>query len=156
MSNSNQKSLKVFIENQVIKNVKKIRAKHAPFSEIVDSVPKTLSIKAIYNLNMKFKHFYLIIVNNYSNNPKLRYFLAISLANSSSDFLVYLAQEYVKKSELKLIQYSVFPKTLRIQLIILKELKQIQDYSQSLEELKIVRKLFRNKLEKVKNMVENE
>jgi hypothetical protein len=156
MHNSSQTDLKSFIQNELIKNIKKVRGKHAPISEIVNSVPKTLIVEKIYDLRENYKNFFLFIVKNYSKVPKLRYFLALSLAYTSSDLLVQLAMEFAVKNDLKLIQYSIFPKTLRIQLLLLKEIVDIKDYANSIEKLKSYRKEFRHKLGQVKNLVENE
>ncbi|MFW9987677.1 MAG: hypothetical protein ACFFC3_03395, partial [Candidatus Odinarchaeota archaeon] len=63
---------------------------------------------------------------------------------------------YAIKNDLKLIQYSIFPKMLRIQLLLIKELNQSEDYSNSMEKLKSIRSIFRIKLDRFKNLVENE
>ncbi len=156
MQNSTQTDLKSFIQNDIIKNIKKVKAKHAPISEIVDNIPKTLVIEKIYDLQEKFKNFYFFIAKNFSKTPKLRYFLAISLANSSSDLLVQLARDFAVKNDFKLIQYSIFPKTLRIQLLLLKEIKEVEDYTDLIEKLKSYRIEFRSKLGSVRNLIENE
>ncbi len=155
MENSNLKELKLFIEKNVIKNMKKVRGKHAPIAEIIDNKFYNLSVKSIYDLKEKYKNLFLFIVKNYSKTPKLRYFLVISLANNSSDFLVQLAKDLAIKNDLKLIQYSIFPKNLRIQLLLIKQINQIEDYYNFIERLKFFRMEFRNKLEKIKNLVEN-
>jgi hypothetical protein len=156
MHESNHSDLKSFINNKLTNNGKQIKAKHSPISEFVDNVPQSLRIEKIYDLSTKEKYTFLFIVRNYDKKPKLRYFLAISLANNSSDLLVQFARDYAIKSNLKLIQYSIYPKTLRIQLLMLKELKTMEDYTNSIEKLKIYRKQFRSKLVKIKNIVENE
>jgi len=149
-------NLNSFIKNEIIKDIKKLRGKHTPISEVVHNDSKFLRVEKIYDLSKKKKYFYLLIVRNYNKLPKLRYFLAISLANNSSDLLVQLARNYALKNDLKIIQYSIFPKTLRIQLLLLKELKLIEDYANSIDKLKIYRKEFRSKLIKIKNLLENE
>ena len=151
-----QINLKSFIKNEIIKKVKKLKGKHAPISELVNNVSKPLSVEKIYDLSEKNKYYFLVIVKNYSKRPKLRYFLAILLANNSSDLLVQLARDYAIKHDLKLIQYSLFPKTLRIQLLLLKEIKKIEDYSNFIEKLNHFRKEFRSKLVKIKKIIENE
>ncbi len=156
MKNSTKTDLKSFIQNDIIKNIKKIKAKHAPISEIVDNIPKTLAIEKIYDLRENYKNFYFFIAKNFSKTPKLRYFLGISLANSSSDLLVQLARDFAVKNDFKLIQYSIFPKSLRIQLLLLKEIKEVEDHTALIEKLKFYRTEFRNKLGKVRNLVENE
>ena len=155
MSKSNRSDLKSFIKDEFIKDTKKIRGKHSPISELVDNVPKSLKVEKMYDLSKKDKYTFLLIVRNYSKKPKLRYFLAISLAFNSSDLLVQFARDFALKDELKLIQYSVFPKTLRIQLLLLKELKNTEDYANSISILKTNRKEFRSALLKIKNLIEN-
>jgi hypothetical protein len=155
MSKIDQTDLKSFIKNELIKETKKVRGKHSPISELVDNVPQSLKVEKLYDLSKKEKYCFLFIVRNYSKKPKLRYFLAVSLAYNSSDLLVQFAREYALKNDLKLIQYSVFLKTLRIQLLLLKELKKIEDYANSINILKIYRKEFRGTLLKIKNLLEN-
>jgi len=155
MRELNHNDLKSFIKHEIIKEIKKIRGKHSPISEVVNNVSQSLRVEKIYDLSKKEKYYFLLITRNYNKQPKLRYFLAISLANNSSDLLVQFARDFVIKSDLKLIQYSIFPKTLRIQLLLLKELKLIEDYANSIDKFKNYRKEFRSNLVKVKNLVEN-
>jgi len=152
----NEKELKSFVESEVIKDIKKIRGKKAPIAEIVDNTLLALPVKSIYDMNEVIKKFYFFIVQNHSKQPKLRYFLTITLADNSSDLLVQLAKEFAIKNGLKLIQYSIYPKTLRTQLLSMKEIKNPTDYSNSIEVLKAFRKDFREKLVKLKKLVENE
>ena len=146
MANSNGKDIKSFIKSDIINKIKKIRGKHSPIAEIVENKPRSLSVKSIHDLNQKLKNFYFITLKNYSKEPKLRYFLTISIANNSSDLLVQLAREMALKHDLKLIQYSIFPKTLRIQLLCMKEIQKIKDYTDSVKILKSIHKEFREKL----------
>jgi len=155
MQNSNRKELKVFIEKNIIKNMKKVRGKHASIVEIVENTSYPLSMKSIYDLRPKFKNFFLFIAKNYSKQPKLRFFIAIILANNSSDLLVQLARDYAIKKNLKLIQYSIFPKTLRIFLLSIKEIEKVDEFTNSIENLKGFRHIFRNKLEKLAISIEN-
>jgi len=156
MQNSIKPDLKSFIKNEIIKNAKKIKGKHAPISEIVNNTSKILTIENIYDLRNRYRNYYFFIVKNFAKTPKLRYFLATSLANSSSDLLVQIARDLAVKNDLKLIQYSIFPKTFRIQLLILKEVKEIKDFINLTETLKSYRTEFRDKLDKIRNLVENE
>ncbi|MFW9998595.1 MAG: hypothetical protein ACFE9Q_01660 [Candidatus Hodarchaeota archaeon] len=156
MNDTKPIDLNSFIKTTVVKNYIKVRGKHSPISEIVNKVSKSLSVKKIYDLRERENHFYVIIVKNYSKHPKLRYFIAISLANNSSDLLVQLARNIAVRNDLKLIQYSIFPKTLRIQLLLLKEIKKVEDYAIFIEKLKTFRKEFRTKLSNLRNLVENE
>jgi len=149
-NDSNRKTLKIHVKSSIIKNCKKIRAKHSNISEIVDKVPKTLEIKSIYDLSKNFNNLYLMIVRNHSKQPKKRYFLAISLASQSSDLLVNLTRELVdKRDEIKLIQFSIQPKSMRVSLLALKELNSVENYSKPIELLQELRNKFRQKLLKI-------
>ena len=98
-----------------------------------------------------------MIVRNHAKQPKTRYFLAISLASQSSDLLVNLTRELVNKDDnMKLIQFSIHPKSMRVSLLALKELNSAENYSRSVEVLQELRKKFRQKLTKIANQVENE
>ena len=153
---SETESLKEYIKNEIIINAKKVRGRHTPISEIVNNVPKTLKIKEIYKLQGKLKNIYLFIANNYTKKPKMRYFLVISLASQSSDFLASLAKNFAKRNNLKLIQYSIFPKILRINLLLIKELTEIEDYSKSIQMLKNFRIVFQNRLTNFRDLIENQ
>ncbi len=153
---SDQEDLKTFIKTDITKASKKVKGKHSPISEVVDEVLRVLKVQAIYDLNQYHKNFYLINVKNYIKKPKIRYYLSVTLANNSSDLLAQLAGEYLIKNELKLIQYSIFPETLRVQLLLLNEIKFVEDYPQTIKVLNKIRNEFRNKIVRLKNLVENE
>ena len=155
MSNSQEEDFESFIKRNIINKIKKVRGKHPPIAENVENKPRSLSVKFIYDLNEKLKNFYLISLKNYSKKPKSRNFLAISFANNSSDLLVQLAREIALKHDLKLIQYSIYPKTLRIQLLCMIEIQTIKNYNTSIKVLKSVRKEFREKLVRVKDLVQD-
>ncbi|MFX1322965.1 MAG: hypothetical protein ACFFAQ_15110 [Promethearchaeota archaeon] len=150
------KSLKDYINKTILKNAKKIKGRHTPISEMVNNVPKTLKVKDIYRLQGDLKNFYLFVSKNFNGNPKIRYFLVVSLASQSSDLLVSLAKNFAKRNNLKLIQYSIFPKTLRINLLLIKELIEIEDFSKSIQILKNFRIVFHNRLTTFRNLIENE
>ena len=152
---TNQKSLKSFIKTQILKTAKKLKGKYNPISELVDNIPRTLKIREIYKIEDSLKNLFLIIVNNYSKQPKVRYFLALILASQSSDLLVSLAKDYATKNNLKLIQYCLFPKSIRISLLTLTEIQTVEDFSNSIELLKNFRNYFRKTFEKIKNLIEN-
>lgn len=148
-------SLKEYIEKEILKNAKKLRGRHTSISEIVDRMPRTLKIKDIYKLQGELQNFYLFISKNYNKIPKIRYFLVISLASQSSDLLVSLAKDFAKQNNLKLIQYSIFPKTLRINLLSIKELNEIEDYSKSIQILLKFKKEFQERIANIRNLIEN-
>ena len=151
MSISKERDLNSFIEKEVIKGTKKLKGKKIAIAEIIDNALISLPVKSIYDINKKIKRCYFFIVKNHAKQPKFRYFLTISLANNSSDLLVQLAKEFARKNGLKLIQYSIYPKTVRTQLLAMKEIKIIEDYNDSIEVLKRFRKEFREKLVVLKN-----
>lgn len=139
------------------KGSKKLKGNYPPFSFLVNDVPKTLKIKTILSLGVNFKNFYLIELKNFEKDPKNRYFLANSLASQSSDLLVSLAKGFITEGkELKLIQYSLYPNTLRINLLLLIELDEIQTFSNAVEVLTHIRQEFRKKLDKITTLMENE
>ena len=158
MSNElNQKELKTLVKSKIIKNSKKIREKHSNISELVNKTPKTLEVKNIYDLSEQHANLYLMVVRNHAKQPKTRYFLAISLASQSSDLVVNLARDIVKKDDdVRLIQFSIHPKSMRVSLLALKELTSIENYSHSIDLLQDLRRNFRQKLTKFANQGENE
>ena len=148
-------SYRIFETKQFLKDVNKIKGKLAPILELVANEPKALTINEIHELKGDLKNYFLFIVNNHVKQPKKRFFLALRLASQSSDLLVSLASNYARANGLKLVQYSINPKIYRISLLTLKEVKTIEGYSQSVEVLKDFRTNFRNKLAKLKNLVED-
>ena len=141
-------SLSTYIKSTVLNNLKKIKGKFPPISESVKGIPNILQVKAIYDLAGDLKYFYLILVKNHSKPPKLRYFLAKMLASQSSDLLVSLARELIRPNDdLRLIQYSIHPTHHRVNLLVLKELLQVSDYTSSIELLNKLRLSFWKKLE---------
>ncbi len=152
MTNSNEEDLKSFIKSDIIGKIKKVRGNYPPIAENIDNIQYSLSVKSIYDLNVNLKNFFLIILKNYSKKPRFRNFLVISFANNSSDLLVQLAREIVLKHDLKLIQYSIYPKTLRIQLLCMVEIQTINNYIPSIKVLQSVRKEFRRKLVRLKDL----
>lgn len=150
------KALDSYIETNIIKNSKKLKSRFPPILETIEGVRTILKVKAIYELDEGLKDTYLIKVKNYQNKPKVRYFLAIKLASQSSDFLAIVAKDSIKEiKDIKLIQYSIYPKNFRISLLALKEFKIEDEYSNSIERLKDIRMNFRKKLYNIKNQTEN-
>lgn len=149
-----QRNLKVFLQDQIFNKSKKLKGKFAPFSEMINNERRVLKIKEIYDLRENYKNVYLFIVKNYLKKPKERYFLAVLLASQSSDLLVSLANEFAQKKALKLVQYAINPKQLRISLISLKEIEKIEDFSFSVDVLKEFRAYFRKMLAKIKSTLE--
>ncbi|MFX0031289.1 MAG: hypothetical protein ACFE8E_08520 [Candidatus Hodarchaeota archaeon] len=149
---SNNKPLNSYLKSEIIKNAKKLKTKYPPISETREGVTIVLRIENLYELSKEYRNFYLIKTRNYQNNPKFIYFLAVILAFQSSDFLVILAKTYLHKN-IKLIQFSIHPKNLRISLLALKEIKTKDEFQDSVKTLKDLRINFRKKLTNIKNQL---
>jgi len=145
------KNLQDFIKEKT-NNAIKLKGKHSPLSEKVKGKTQQLKIKEIYKISEQEMGIFLIAAKNYDKKLKYRYFLAVILANVSSDLLVKLAKDFALKNNIRLIQYSLYPKTHRINLLALKELKNRDDYSQGLDKLKSFKINFQNRLENIKNI----
>ncbi|MFX1280579.1 MAG: hypothetical protein ACFFA3_14475 [Promethearchaeota archaeon] len=156
MSKSKDRNFKSFIEKEIINDTKKVKGRKTAIAEIVENTLITLPVKFIYDMNEKLKHFFFIIVKNHLKHPKVRYFLTNSLANNSSDLLVQLVKKNAISNNLNIIQYSIYPKTYRTQLLIMKEITNIKEFTDSIELLKRVRKEFRETISKLRKLVENE
>jgi len=144
---TNHELLGAFLKKQVIKSSHKLKGSFLPLSEKVDNQQKTLKIKAIYQITDMSSRFYLLVVKNHSKPPNLRYFLLLSFASQSSDLLVRLAKDLVKKYDLKLAQYQLEKQIPRISLLCLKELKSKGEYGNSLDLLKKIRSIFRKRMD---------
>ena len=154
--NVNKIALKPYLKSDVIKNAQKLRGKFAAISELIENSQRTLTVQNIFKLRDELKGLFLFSVKNYDKLPKIRYFLAMQLASQSSDFLVALSRDFAIKNDLKLIQYSIVPKTTRISLLSLKEIKEIEDFEKSIGMLQDFRERFRKKIAKIKDLIENE
>lgn len=155
-TSSNIEFLESFLKTEIIKKAKKLKARYPSISEIVDGTPKILKIKNFYEMKDEFKNYYLIKVKNYNNDPKFRHFLAIILASQSSDFLASITKELIKEiGNIKLIQFSIYPKNFRISLLSLKEIRNEDDFLKSVKILKDLRINFKKKLDKIKNLIAN-
>lgn len=145
------KTLNKELMHFIKKSGEKIRGDFLSISEKFNGLSKTLKIKSVYSV-LREKNVYILKIHNFKKVPKYLYYLAISLASQSSDFLVMLAQGLARKNQLRLIQYAIRPKNYRINLLGLKELKDFNEYEKDLELLKNLRQQFRRKLEKFKDV----
>ncbi len=154
MTSTSRESLESFLKTEIIKKAMELKGRYPSISEIVEGTPRILKIKNFYEMKEEFKNYYLIKVKNYNNEPKFRHFLAIILASQSSDFLVSIAKEPIKEiSNIKLIQFSIYPKNFRISLLSLKEIRDKEDFLKSVKILKDLRINFKKKLDKIKNLI---
>jgi len=141
--------------NDLLKDAIKIKEKHSPISERVGDKPKQLEIKNIYQLINYNRNLYLLQTKHYEKTPKYRYFLSIVLANVSSDLLVELAKDFALENNFRLLQYSLYPKNLRTNLLSLKEFKKVEDYERTLKLLEDYKKIFQENLDSLKEIVKN-
>ena len=144
--------LEEFVDTLQNRSVK-VGGKHNPISEIVKNQKRRLKVKEIYNLKRPLKGLYLFTVRNYKKPPKYRYFIALSLAGQSSDFLVYLSKDFALQHQVKLIQYGVYPEHNRVNLLSLKELTEEEDYEDIIRILKKFRKVLKTRQERIKDLV---
>jgi hypothetical protein len=148
-----KENLKTYLKSKLLRNSIKLKFKYPPISEVVNNSKEVLKIKKISNLGEQNKDVFLIEVKNYRKNPKLRYFLAILLANQSSDFLVVLAKNHANFNyKFKLVQYPTHPQFHRISLLCLNEIEDINQVTPSLQSLKDFKRLFRKKINNLKNI----
>lgn len=143
--------LKSIIETNLLKDAKKLREKYLPISENVKGARKVFTIKNIYELSGHLKSFYLITIKDATIRQKRRYFIAIQLASQSSDFLAKIAKEIVKQKELtlKLIQYAIHPKSLRINLLCMAELENAEEIHDLIKELGEIKISVKEKIERL-------
>jgi len=128
------------------KKAKKLRGKHSPLSELVNSAPKILKIENIY-IMPESNHHLLFIIKNHVKKPKKRIFLGISIASQSSDLLVNIAKKMSKNKEnIRFVQYSLYPDTFRVNLIAMLEVLSSEEYEGSINFLSELRKKYRKEL----------
>lgn len=143
-----EKELEIRIKEKLLRTSKRLKGKYPPLSEIVNGTELTLRINRLYELSGELKQFYLIFTK--SKNAKTRYLICIVLASQSSDFLVSLARRTIKDEiNLRLLQFSLIPKHLRVNLLCLKEIDLEEGLQDIIDLLKQVRRKFRENLEKL-------
>ena len=154
-NNYNEKDFKLRIKEELLKDSNRLREKYPPLSDILNGIKIELRIDHIYQLMGDLNYFYVIKVK--SKGMKLRYIMCINLASQSSDFLVNIARKIIKgRNNLKLLQFSLIPKHLRVNLLCLKEIEIEDDLQEIVKLLKEVRDTFRTSLEKLTFQMEND
>ena len=142
------------IKEKLLKDSHRLKEKYPPLSYIINDTQLIFQINRLYELSGDLKQLYMIFAK--SKNGKLRYFICITLASQSSDFLVSLARKTIKdETSLRLLQFSLIPKHLRVNLLCLKEIEQEDDLQGSITLLKQVRSRFRKTLEKITSQMDN-
>jgi hypothetical protein len=145
------------IKSDILKNSQKLKGKYLPFSEMVGGIQKIFPVKKLYKLQGDLKNFFLIEVKHSTEKQKHKQFLAIQLASQSSDFLVSVAKTLIKeKSQLRLIQFSIYPEHLRVGLLGLRRLDQITEIPMIINDLKEIRTKFRKKIDSLSRVIEEQ
>ena len=153
--NGKEKEFGSKIKEKLLRDSRRLKEKYPPLSDIINGTQLTLQINRLYELSGDLRQFYLIIVK--SKNGKSRYLICIKLATQSSDFLVSLARTTIKdEPNLRLLQFSLIPKHLRVNLLCLKEIEHEDDLQGIIDLLKQVRSRFRKTLEKITSQMEND
>ena len=143
------------IKEKLLKDSRRLKEKYPPLSDIINGTRLTLQINRLYELLGDLRQFYLITIKPKSGNMK--YLICVTLASQSSDFLVSLARKTIKnESSLRLLQFSLIPKHLRVNLLCLKEIEQEDDLQGIIDLLKQVRSRFRKNLEKITSQMDND
>ena len=143
------------IKEKLLRDSHRLKEKYPPLSYIINGTQKTLQISRLYELSGDLKQLYMILGK--SKNEKLKYLICIKLASQSSDFLVSLARKAIEdESNLRLLQFSLIPKHLRVNLLCLKEIEREDDLQDVIDLLKQVRSRFRKTLEKLTSKMEND
>jgi len=150
-----EKEFEIRIKEKLLRASKRLRGKYPPLSEVVNGNKLTYHINRLYELSGGLKQFYLIISK--TKNDKKRYLICISLASQSSDLLVSMARRTIKNEiNLRLLQFSLIPKHLRVNLLCLKEIEKEENLQDIIDLLKQVRRLFRESLEKLTIQMDND
>ena len=142
------------IKEKLLKDSHRLKEKYPPLSYIINDTQLIFQINRLYELSGDLKQLYMIFAK--SKNGKLRYFICITLASQSSDFLVSLARKTIKdETSLRLLQFSLIPKHLRVNLLCLKEIEHEDDLQGIITLLKQVRSRFRKTLENITSQMNN-
>ena len=143
------------IKEKLLKDSHRLKEKYPPLSDIINGTQLKFQINRVYELSGDLKQLNMIIAK--SKNGNLKYLICITLASQSSDFLVSIARKTIKnESNLRLLQFSLIPKHLRVNLLCLKEIEQEDDLQGIIDLLKQVRSRFRKNLEKITSQMDND
>ena len=152
--NDKDKELGRRIKEKLLRDSHRLKEKYPPLSYTINGIQLRLQINRLYELSGDLRQFCIIIAK--SKDGKLIYLICITLASQSSDFLVSLARTTIKdETNLRLLQFSLMPKQLRVNLLCLKEIEHEDDLQGSITLLKQVRSRFRKTLEKITSQMDN-
>ncbi len=147
-------SFSEFIKTFELRN-NRLKGKFLPISENIRKKRHNYKVKAIYSLEDELRdRFYLIKFINPENKPKYLYFISFILAYQSSDLLVFIARDLVKRANILLTQYPLKVKQFRLSLICLKEIKNKDDFFKTKTIMKELYKELKHKLIKISEMTD--
>jgi len=153
--NNKEKELGIRLKDKLLRDSHRLKEKYPPLSDVINGTNLTLIIHRLYALKGDLTHYYVLIVK--TKNGRLKYIISINLASQSSDLLVNLARKTIKnESNLRLLQFSLIPKHLRVNLLCLKEIEPEDDLQGIINVLKQVRNRFRKSLEKLTSQMDND
>jgi len=142
-------SFSEFIKTYELRN-NRLKGKFLPIAENRGEKQIQYKVKAIYSLKDKLKHrFYLIKYYNHEKYPRYGYFISFILASQSSDFLVFIVRELLKRNKLLLIQYPLKMKQFRLSLMCLKKVENKDEFFKTKDIIKELYKELKLKLIKI-------
>lgn len=152
--NNEKEELSNRIKEKLLGDSHRLKEKYPPLSYIINDTQITLQISRIYELSGDLKQLYIIMGK--SKEKILKYLFCIKLASQSSDFLVNIARKTIEnESNLRLLQFSLIPKHLRLNLLCLKEIEHEDGLQDIIDLLKQIRSRFRKTLDKLISQMEN-
>ncbi len=158
-NNQNKLDLKTFerfLKEAIINSKYKIKGKHIPLSESADKIISILLVRKVFRIVSERSTLFLIIGRSKQKPSSKHYYLMAQLAAQSSDLLVKIAEKFAKTNGLRLVQYSLIPKTHRVGLFALKGVSTTEEYSKNFVLLEQFQAVFQQNLKKVSNLMGNE
>ena len=144
--------LKEKIKRDLLIKATKLNNKYPPISDKIDDRLRVQKIEKIFQLKEDYQNFYLIITKPKNDNKEKKYYLALVVANQSSDLLVKIAKKLVSnEGHIQLIQFPFHPKHFRVSLAFLRELEEFMDIDELKNKLNSLRTKFLMKLNNLIN-----
>ncbi len=155
-NNPNLKIFEHFLKETIITSKNKIKGSHMPLSESADKIKTILLVRKVFHIVSEGNYLFLIIGKSKQKPSSKSYYLMAQLAAQSSDLLVRIAEKFAKTNGLRLVQYSLMPKTFRVGLFALKIINTAEEYSKAIALLEQFRAEFQLNLKKISNLMGNE
>ncbi|TFG01757.1 MAG: hypothetical protein EU542_06400 [Promethearchaeota archaeon] len=144
--------LKDKIKQELLSKGTKLRNKYPPISERKNGTLIVQKVKSIFQLNVNFRNYYLLITKSTNKRKDLKYYLTLIIASQSSDLLAKIAKKVIgDQKKIRLIQFPFHPEHFRVNLALLRELDEFTDFTQLMTRLNSLRTQFRTKLHNIIN-----